>query len=99
MGAIIINGQSSMEWIKVQGNKFVKDSGQTIVFHGLDASDPDKLEKDGHWDTEYFAAIKSWGANMVRFPVHPEPGERGARKPTSSYWIKVFLGPQTMVFM
>lgn len=45
--------------------------GKEIVFHGLDASDPDKLARDGHWNKEYFEAAKSWGANIIRFPVHP----------------------------
>ena len=45
--------------------------GKVIVFRGLDASDPDKLSKDGHWNKEYFEMVKSWGANIVRFPVHP----------------------------
>ena len=57
--------------VSVQGNKFVTSDGKTIVFRGLDTSDPDKLEKDKHWNKEYFQAMKSWGANVVRFPVHP----------------------------
>ena len=56
--------------VSVSGNKFMVD-GKAIVFRGLDASDPDKLAKDGHWNKEYFEAVKSWGANIVRFPVHP----------------------------
>ena len=42
-----------------------------MIFHGLNASDPDKLDRDGHWDKRYFEEIKNWGANLVRFPVHP----------------------------
>jgi endoglucanase len=57
--------------VSVQGNKFVTSDGKTIVFRGLDTSDPDKLERDKHWNKEYFQAMKSWGANVVRFPVHP----------------------------
>src|SRR5689334_13178346 len=59
--------------VSVKANKFVTSDGKPIVFRGLDASDPDKLSKDGHWDKSYFEAIKSWGANVVRFPVHPVP--------------------------
>jgi hypothetical protein len=58
--------------ITVEGNHFVEANGKTIVFRGLCASDPDKLIKSEHWDREYFAAAKSWGANIIRFPVHPE---------------------------
>ncbi len=60
-----------MPRISVQGNKFVSDTGDTLVFHGLNCSDPDKLEQEGHWDKAYFEEIKKWGANVVRFPVHP----------------------------
>ena len=56
--------------VTVSGNKFMAD-GKVIIFKGLDASDPDKLAKDGHWNKEYFEAVKSWGANIIRFPVHP----------------------------
>jgi aryl-phospho-beta-D-glucosidase BglC (GH1 family) len=55
----------------VTGNKFVNAEGKTVVFRGLDTSDPNKLVKTGHWNKEYFEAMKSWGANIVRFPVHP----------------------------
>lgn len=57
--------------ISVQGNKFVTAEGKTIVFRGLDASDPDKLQRNGHWNKEYFEEMKNWGANITRFPVHP----------------------------
>lgn len=61
---------ASLSQVTVAGNKFMANS-KAIVFRGLDASDPDKLAKEGHWNREYFEAIKSWGANIVRFPVHP----------------------------
>ena len=57
--------------VTVKGNKFVTADGKTIVFKGLDTSDPDKLATAGHWNKEYFETMKSWGANIVRFPVHP----------------------------
>lgn len=57
--------------IKVSGNKFVTASNQTIVFQGLDTSDPFKLKRDGQWNKRYFQEMKNWGANIVRFPVHP----------------------------
>ena len=57
--------------ISVQGNRFVTADGQPIVFRGLAASDPDKLERNGQWKPDYFKAAKSWGANIIRFPVHP----------------------------
>jgi endoglucanase len=63
--------QPSPGWISVKGNRFVNAEGKTIVFRGLNASDPDNLERQGHWDNRYFEEMKNWGANLVRFPVHP----------------------------
>ncbi len=57
--------------LKVDKNKFVDESGKTFVFRGLNASDPAKLLEDEHWNKEYFAEAKSWGANIIRLPVHP----------------------------
>lgn len=57
--------------ISVKGNKFVTAEGKTIVFRGLNTSDPNKLLKENHWNREYFQEMKRWGANIVRFPVHP----------------------------
>src|ERR1035438_8892353 len=57
--------------VSVKDNHFVTADGQTIVFRGLDTSDPDKLERNGQWNKHYFEVAKSWGANVVRIPVHP----------------------------
>lgn len=62
---------TNLSLVTVKGNKFITADGRVIIFRGLDASDPDKLSKDGHWNKEYFETVKSWGANIVRFPVHP----------------------------
>jgi endoglucanase len=68
-------------FIRVEGNRFVDDQGKTMVFRGVNISDPDKLEKGGHWSKKHFEVIKGWGANIVRVPVHPvawkERGEDG----------------------
>ncbi len=68
--AISAQSPGTLSQVTVAGNKFMV-AGKAIVFRGLDASDPDKLAKEGHWNREYFEAVKSWGANIVRFPVHP----------------------------
>jgi endoglucanase len=57
--------------VLVKGNQFVTDTGEVILFHGLDTSDPNKLSSEGRWNKRYFEEMKSWGANLVRFPVHP----------------------------
>jgi hypothetical protein len=70
--------QHNLPFIRVEGNHFVDESGNKFIFRGVSFSDPDKLEKNGHWNQAYFAAAKSWNANLVRFPVHPRAWrERG----------------------
>lgn len=60
-----------LDRIRVVNNNFVKEDGQLIVFRGYSTSDPDKLESQGYWKKAYFEEIKAWGANIVRFPIHP----------------------------
>jgi len=68
----LINAQDqALPWVKVSGNSFVDQSEEVVTFQGLNASDPDKLVKDGQWNQRYFDEVKSWGANLVRFPIHP----------------------------
>lgn len=62
---------TKLSQVSVKGNKFVTADGNTIVFRGLNISDPDKLEKEGRWDRRHFEEMKRWGANLVRIPVHP----------------------------
>lgn len=62
---------TQLSQVMVQANTFVTDNGEAVVFRGLNTSDPDKLEKDGRWNRTYFEEMKNWGANIVRFPVHP----------------------------
>ncbi len=60
-----------LPFLRVEGNQFVNEDGETVVLRGVSFSDPDKLEREGHWNKEYFEAAKAWNANVVRFPVHP----------------------------
>lgn len=57
--------------IKVEGNKFITSEGKTILFRGLAISDPDKIERQGHWNKAHFEKVKEMGAMVVRIPVHP----------------------------
>lgn len=57
--------------ISVKGNHFAKPDGTPIVFKGLSTSDPIKLVRNGMWNDAYFDAAKSWGSNIIRFPIHP----------------------------
>ncbi|MGZ8540777.1 MAG: hypothetical protein ACXWV6_09040, partial [Chitinophagaceae bacterium] len=64
--SFITGGVAQVQRIKVKGNKFVNENGETLVFRGLNSSDPDKLTTEGHWNKEYFTEMKNWGANIVR---------------------------------
>jgi endoglucanase len=57
--------------IKVQGNKFVDPQGNTVLFRGVAISDPDKIQRQGHWNKDHFIKVKETGASIVRIPVHP----------------------------
>ena len=71
----------AMDTIKVAGPNFVNEKGETIIFHGVSSSDPDKLVTDEHWNEGYFQEVADWGFNLVRFPVHPKAWrERGAKE-------------------
>ena len=70
-GVLCLPVFAELSRVSVKGNRFVAGDGQPIVFRGLDTSDPDKLERNDQWNKDYFEAAKSWGANLVRFPVHP----------------------------
>lgn len=69
---------AALPFIRVDGNRFADESGDEVVLRGVSFSDPDRLEREGHWNRAYFEAARSWGANVVRFPVHPSAWrERG----------------------
>ena len=66
--------------IIVKGNQFVNETGQAIVFRGLNTSDPDKLAAEGHWNQAYFQEMKNWGATIIRFPIHPTTWAKRGKK-------------------
>ena len=72
--------QQPLERVTVKGNSFVNESGDTVIFRGFSSSDPDKLEKQGYWTQSYFEEMKSWGANLVRFPIHPTAWNRRGKE-------------------
>jgi aryl-phospho-beta-D-glucosidase BglC (GH1 family) len=60
-----------MPLIRVEGNRFVNAKGDTLLIRGLAISDPDKVEKQGHWNKQHFKKVKEMGATICRIPVHP----------------------------
>jgi endoglucanase len=80
--SIYVNGQATaMKQIKVNGNSFVIDDDTPFILRGLNASDPDRLQAIGHWNRAYFEEIKNWGANVVRFPIHPRAWRKQGKQP------------------
>lgn len=70
--------QHTLPFIRVAGNHFVDENGKVFIFRGVSFSDPDRLERMGHWNKAYFEVARNWNANVVRFPVHPRAWrERG----------------------
>jgi len=64
--------------IRVEGNRFVDDVGNTFIFRGVSIADPDKLVEERQWKKSLFEEVKRWGANTIRLPIHPRAWrERG----------------------
>jgi aryl-phospho-beta-D-glucosidase BglC (GH1 family) len=67
-------------FISVKGNRFVDEEGKTFVFRGVNISDPDKLVHNGHWNKKHFEMAKSFGANVLRVPIHPVAWRRQGKE-------------------
>ncbi|MDX2431532.1 MAG: cellulase family glycosylhydrolase, partial [Bacteroides sp.] len=65
------SSSSSMDWISIEGNSFVNEAGETVIFKGVNIRDPHNLEEDGHWTMAHFQEAQNWGANVIRLPIHP----------------------------
>ncbi|MBN2697904.1 MAG: glycoside hydrolase family 5 protein [Bacteroidales bacterium] len=63
--------ENTMEGIWTEGNRFVKESGETILFQGVNFSDPHVLDSKGRWTRAHFEEAQKWGSNIIRLPVHP----------------------------
>ena len=76
----ILFAQKDISKISVKGNSFINEKKDTIIFRGYNTSDPDKLQNQGYWTKSYFTQIKNWGANIVRFPVHPSAWKKRGKE-------------------
>ena len=84
--SIYTNGQTTaLKQIKVKGSNFVTDDDKPFILRGLNTSDPDRLQAIGHWNKAYFEEMYNWGANVVRFPIHP----RAWRKQGKQQYLKM----------
>lgn len=63
---------AALPQLSVAGNRFVNPAGETVILRGLAITDPAALIEKGQWNRRYFEMAKSWNANVVRLPVHPE---------------------------
>jgi len=61
----------TMDWIRIEGNHFVNESGETMVFQGVNIRDPHQLEEEAHWNKSHFEEARAWGAGVIRLPIHP----------------------------
>ena len=59
------------DFISINGNKFIDEQGAQVLFRGVAIADIHKIVGDGHWNRNHFHAVKKWGANIVRIPIHP----------------------------
>ena len=48
----------SLPLIQVSGTRFVNSNGDTILFRGINISDPDKIEMEGQWNKKHFEKVK-----------------------------------------
>jgi aryl-phospho-beta-D-glucosidase BglC (GH1 family) len=62
---------NSLDPIRVEGNQFVDEQGDPVEFRGVAIADPDKLALQDRWSKDLFEEIGSWGANIIRVPIHP----------------------------
>lgn len=77
----MLRAQTQLPLIRVEGKNFVNPAGEVIRFQGVSFADPDKLQRDGHWNKRFFGEAKNWGCNIVRFAVHPRAWQQhGADK-------------------
>lgn len=70
--AVSVSCYAADGWISVKGKSFVDSNGKELIFRGLCYSDPVKLVRERQWTERYFEAAAEWGANVVRFAVHPQ---------------------------
>jgi endoglucanase len=73
----------------VEGNAFVDELGQKMVFRGIASHDPVIMDMgnpiDPRFTEDYFRVIASWGANIIRVPIVPYSLHKTGLAATLSY--------------
>jgi len=66
-----LRSRAVLPTVSVSGNKLVAN-GQEVILRGVNTLDVLAMRRYmGHFDNGYFAEIASWGAKVVRIPIHP----------------------------
>jgi len=71
-----LQSAKTLPLVRVEGNRFVNEHGDTIVLRGLALSDPGELFDRGQWGRRYFEEAARWNANVVRVMVQPDRWHR-----------------------
>jgi endoglucanase len=65
------NHDAPLGRLRVSNGKLLDESGNQVVLKGVSLSNIIYVKYLGHWNEEYFANARSWGATLVRLPVNP----------------------------
>lgn len=69
--AAISLASCNIPWVHVKDNRLIGPDGKELILRGLCFPDPVKLIREHQWNERYFDEAAAWGANVVRFAVHP----------------------------
>lgn len=58
--------------LHVKKNQIVDAQNKAIIFKGLMAPDPQRLDVDKKFNKKYYDRMWTTGANVIRVPVHPD---------------------------
>jgi endoglucanase len=59
---------TKLDFVSVQGNKLIDESGKQVIFRGVNIADPDKLLREGKWSEKLFKEVKAWGLTLFVYP-------------------------------
>ncbi len=75
-----VQAASPLQWLRVEGNKLVNESGQTVTLRGVNVENRDWVWKNGPSISYELRAIpeatKNWGANLILLAFASGPVNR-----------------------
>lgn len=72
LATLSCTAQKELPVISIQGKDFVTPDGKPFVFRGLCLGDCSKVYNQEMWNQKLFGEAADWGANCVRFCIHPK---------------------------